>query len=274
MATVEISAKDVFKLRKQTGAGMMDCKKALQESNGDFDAAIDFLRKKGQKLANKRADREASEGYALAKVSGQKGYLVALNCETDFVAKNEDFGKLVESFLNVAIDSGASNLEELLAAPIGGITVAEKVIEQTGVIGEKLDLSYYEVVEGQTVFGYNHPGNQIATLISLNQEVDEIYAKDCAMQTAAMAPVAIDESGVSKDTIEKEIEIAKDLLRQEGKPENMVDQIAQGKLKKFFKENTLLNQAFIKDNKKSIKQYLAEVSSELTVVAMKRFSMK
>jgi elongation factor Ts len=274
MATVEISAKDVFKLRKQTGAGMMDCKKALQESDGDFDAAIDFLRKKGQKLANKRADREASEGYALAKVSGKKGYLVVLNCETDFVAKNADFGKLVESFLDVAIESGASSLEELLSASIDGITVSEKVTEQTGVIGEKLELSYYEVVEGETVFGYNHPGNQIATLIGLNQEVDEIYAKDCAMQTAAMAPVAIDESGVSKEIIEKEIEIAKDLLRQEGKPEKMVDQIAQGKLKKFFKENTLLNQAFIKDNKKSIKQYLGEASNDLTVVAMKRFSMK
>ena len=274
MATVEISAKDVFKLRKQTGAGMMDCKKALQESDGDFDAAIDFLRKKGQKLANKRADREASEGYALAKVSGKKGYLLVLNCETDFVAKNQDFGKLVESFIDVAIESGASNLQELLEVSIDGITVAEKVTEQTGVIGEKLDLSYYEVIEGETVYGYNHPGNQIATLIGLNEEVDEIYAKDCAMQTAAMAPVGIDEDGVSKETIDKEIEIAKDLLRQEGKPENMVDQIAQGKLKKFFKENTLLNQAFIKDNKKSIKQYLSESSKDLTVVAMKRFSMK
>lgn len=274
MATAEISAKDVFKLRKQTGAGMMDCKKALQESDGDFDAAIDYLRKKGQKLANKRADREASEGYALAKVSGNKGYLLVLNCETDFVAKNEDFGKLVESFLNVAIESGASNLQDLLAASIDGISVAEKVTEQTGVIGEKLELSYFEVVEGATVYGYNHPGNQIATLIALNEDVDEIYAKDCAMQAAAMAPVAIDESGVSQEAIEKELEIAKELLRQEGKPENMVDQIAQGKLKKFFKENTLLNQAFIKDNKKSIKQYLGEASKDLTVVAMKRFSMK
>lgn len=274
MATAEISAKDVFKLRKQTGAGMMDCKKALQESDGDFDAAIDYLRKKGQKLANKRADREASEGYALAKVSGNKGYLLVLNCETDFVAKNEDFGKLVESFLNVAIESGAANLEELLAASIDGITVAEKVTEQTGVIGEKLDLSYFETVEGATVYGYNHPGNQIATLIALNEEADEIYAKDCAMQAAAMAPVAINEEGVSQETIEKEIEIAKDLLRQEGKPENMVDQIAQGKLKKFFKENTLLNQAFIKDNKKSIQQYLKEASATLTVTDMKRFSMK
>ncbi len=274
MATAEISAKDVFKLRKQTGAGMMDCKKALQESDGDFDAAIDYLRKKGQKLANKRADREASEGYALAKVSGNKGYLLVLNCETDFVAKNEDFGKLVESFLNVAIESGAANLEELLAASIDGITVAEKVTEQTGVIGEKLDLSYFEIVEGATVYGYNHPGNQIATLIALNEEVDEVYAKDCAMQAAAMAPVAINEEGVSQETIEKEIEIAKDLLIQEGKPENMVDQIAQGKLKKFFKENTLLNQAFIKDNKKSIQQYLKEASATLTVTDMKRFSMK
>jgi elongation factor Ts len=274
MATAEISAKEVFKLRKQTGAGMMDCKKALIESDGDFDAAIDYLRKKGQKLANKRADREASEGYALAKVSGKRGYLLVLNCETDFVAKNEDFGKLVNSFIEVAISNKSNNLEELLASSIDGLTVAEKVIEQTGVIGEKLDLSYFEVVEGETVYGYNHPGNQIATLIGLNEKVDEVYAKDCAMQTAAMAPVAIDEEGVSQDIIEKEIEIAKDLLRQEGKPEKMIDQIAQGKLKKFFKENTLLNQAFIKDNKKSIKQYLSEASKDLTVVSMKRFSMK
>ncbi len=274
MATAEISAKDVFKLRKQTGAGMMDCKKALQESDGDFDAAIDYLRKKGQKLANKRADREASEGFALAKVSGDKGYLLVLNCETDFVAKNEDFGKLVESFLNVAVENDCANLEELLACQIDGITVADKVTEQTGVIGEKLEISYYETVQGGTVYGYNHPGNQIATLIALNLEVDELYAKDCAMQAAAMAPIAIDEDGVSQEAIEKELEIAKELLRQEGKPENMVDQIAQGKLKKFFKENTLLNQAFIKDNKKSIKQYLSEASKDLTVIGMKRFSMK
>lgn len=274
MATAEISAKDVFKLRKQTGAGMMDCKKALIESDGDFDAAIDYLRKKGQKLANKRADREASEGFALAKVSGNKAYLAVLNCETDFVAKNEDFGKLVESFVDVAIAKDCKTLEELLAADIDGITVAEKVVEQTGVIGEKLDLSYFEIVEGETVYGYNHPGNQVATVIALNQSVDEIYAKDCAMQAAAMAPVAIDEDGVSTEIIEKELEIAKDLLRQEGKPEQMVDQIAQGKLKKFFKESTLLNQAFIKDNKKSIKQYLAEGGEGLTVVGMKRYSMK
>lgn len=274
MATAEISAKDVFKLRKQTGAGMMDCKKALIESDGDFDAAIDYLRKKGQKLANKRADRDAAEGFALAKVSGKKGYLLALNCETDFVAKNDDFGKLVESFIDVAIANDSKNLEELLAASIDGMTIAEKIIEQTGVIGEKLDLSYYEVAEGETVYGYNHPGNQIATLVGLSEEVDEVYAKDCAMQTAAMAPVAIDEDGVSQEIIEKEIEIAKDLLRQEGKPEKMIDQIAQGKLKKFFKENTLLNQMFIKDNKKSIKQYLGEASKDLTIVSMKRFSMK
>ena len=274
MATAEISAKEVFKLRKQTGAGMMDCKKALIESDGDFDAAIDYLRKKGQKLANKRADREASEGYALAKVSGKKGYLLVLNCETDFVAKNEDFGKLVESFIDVAIANDSKSLEDLLASSIDGITVAEKVIEQTGVIGEKLDLSFYEVAEGETIFGYNHPGNQIATLVGLSEEVDELYAKDCAMQVAAMAPVAIDEEGVSQETIDKEIEIAKDLLRQEGKPEKMIDQIAQGKLKKFFKENTLLNQMFIKDNKKSIKQHLSEASKDLTIVSMKRFSMK
>jgi elongation factor Ts len=273
MATAEISAKEVFKLRKQTGAGMMDCKKALIESNGDFDSAIDFLRKKGQKLANKRADRDAAEGFALAKVSGNKAYLTVLNCETDFVAKNEDFGKLVESFADVAIANNLTTLEELLSASVDSITVAEKVIEQTGVIGEKLEISYFAVVEGETVYGYNHPGNQIATIVALNQKVDEVYAKDCAMQAAAMNPIALDSKDVPQDVINKEIEIAKELLIQEGKPENMVEKIAQGKLQKFFKESTLLNQAFIKDNKKSIKQYLSEGSADLTIVDFKRYSL-
>lgn len=273
MATAEISAKDVFKLRKQTGAGMMDCKKALIEADGDFEAATDYLRKKGQKLASKRADREASEGFALAKVVGNKAYLLVLNCETDFVAKNEDFGKLTESFLNVAIENNLTVLADVLSADINGLSIADKVIEQTGVIGEKLEISYFEVVEGETVYGYNHPGNRIATIVALNKSVDAEYAKDCAMQIAAMNPVAIDKDDVDEAIVAKEIEIAKELLIQEGKPADMVDKIALGKLNKFFKENTLINQAFIKDSKKSVKQYLSEGDADLTVTAFKRYSL-
>ncbi|MBK20757.1 MAG: elongation factor Ts, partial [Flavobacteriales bacterium] len=232
------------------------------------------LRVKGISKASKKMSRDAREGVVVVSGDDSKKSVIEVNCETDFVAKNADFGKLVDSLIDVAIENDSKNLEELLSATIDGITVSEKIVEQTGVIGEKLELSYYEVVEGETVYGYNHPGNQIATLIGLSEEVDEIYAKDCAMQAAAMAPVAINEEGVSQEIIDKEIEIAKELLRQEGKPEKMIDQIAQGKLKKFFKESTLLNQAFIKDNKKSIKQYLSEASKDLTVVSMKRFSMK
>lgn len=273
MATAQISAADVFKLRKQTGAGMMDCKKALAEADGDFEAATDILRKQGQKLASKRADREASEGFALAKVSGNKAYLGVLNCETDFVAKNEDFGKLIESFVNVAIENNITTKADLLAAKIGGLTIADKIIEQTGVIGEKLDLSYFEVVEGGTVYGYNHPGNKVASIVALSAAVNEEYAKDVAMQIAAMAPVAIDKDDVPAEIVAKELEIAKELLLQEGKPADMVDKIAQGKLTKFFKESTLLNQSFIKDSKKSIKQYLSEGEAGLTVTAFKRYSL-
>tara|TARA_B110000211_G_C14062473_1_gene546202 strand:+ start:1186 stop:2010 length:825 start_codon:yes stop_codon:yes gene_type:complete len=273
MATAEVSAKDVFKLRKQTGAGMMDCKKALIEADGDFEAATDYLRKKGQKLASKRADRDATEGFALAKVVGKKAYILVLNCETDFVAKNEDFGKLTESFLDIAIKNNLTALADVLAADINGLTIADKVIEQTGVIGEKLEISYFEVVEGETVYGYNHPGNRIATIIALNKAVDAEYAKDCAMQVAAMNPVAIDKDDVDEAIVAKEIEIAKELLLQEGKPAEMVDKIAMGKLNKFFKENTLINQAFIKDSKKSVKQYLSEADADLTVTAFKRYSL-
>ena len=273
MATIEISAADVFKLRKQTGAGMMDCKKALAEANGDFEQAIDVLRKQGQKLASKRADRDASEGFVLGYVNGSKASILVLNCETDFVAKNEDFGKLVNKFKDAAIASGATNLQELLAADVEGITAAEKVSEQTGVVGEKLDLSYFESVEGAKVYAYNHPGNRVVAVVAFNKETSNDIAKDVAMQIAAMNPVALSKEECSQEIIEKELEIAKDLLRQEGKPEEMIDKIAQGKLSKFFKESTLLEQSFIKDGKKSVKQYLSESDKELTVVAFKRYAL-
>jgi len=274
MATAQISAAEVFKLRKQTGAGMMDCKKALAEADGDFDTAIDILRKQGQKLANKRADRDASEGYAYGITSNGKGYITVLNCETDFVSKNESFSALTQKFAQIGIDNNLTKLEDLLAAKFDDkITVADKVIEQTGVIGEKLELSTYQVIEGEMVYAYNHPGNQIVALVALNKEVSEEVAKNVAMQIAAMNPVSLSKEDCSSEIIEKELEIAKDLLRQEGKPEEMIDKIAVGKLNKFFKDNTLLNQDFIKDNKKSVQDYLTEQEKGLTVTAFKRFSM-
>lgn len=273
MATMEVSAKDVFKLRKQTGAGMMDCKKALVEANGDFEAATDILRKTGQKLANKRADREATEGFVLGYSGAGNASILVLNCETDFVAKNEDFSKLVSRFAETATASNATSLEALKAATIDGITVDEKIVEQTGVIGEKLDLSYFESVQGEKVFAYNHPGNRIASIVAFNKDTTDDIAKDVAMQIAAMNPVALSKEDCPQEVIEKELEIAKDLLKQEGKPEAMIEKIAQGKLGKFFKDNTLLNQGFIKDSKKSIQQYLSESDKELTVVAFKRYAL-
>ena len=273
MATMEISAKDVFKLRKQTGAGMMDCKKALIEAEGDFEKATDVLRKTGQKLANKRADRDATEGYVLGFTNGDDASIVVLNCETDFVAKNDDFAKLVNKFTETAVSSKATSLEELKTQSIDGITVGEKVIEQTGIVGEKLDLSYFESVSGAKVITYNHPGNRIASVVAFNKDTTDEIAKDVAMQVAAMNPVALNKEDCPQEVIDKELEIAIDLLKQEGKPEAMIEKIAQGKLNKFFKENTLLNQGFIKDSKKSIQQYLSESDKELTVVAFKRYAL-
>lgn len=270
---MEISAKDVFKLRKQTGAGMMDCKKALIEAEGDFAKAIDVLRKTGQKLANKRADRDATEGYVLGFTNNDKASIVVLNCETDFVAKNDDFGVLVRKFADVAASSNAATLAELKTQSIDGMSLAEKVIEQTGVVGEKLDLSYFESVTGAKVIVYNHPGNRIASVVAFNKDTTDEIAKDVAMQVAAMNPVALNKEDCPQEVIDKELEIAKDLLKQEGKPDAMIEKIAIGKLNKFFKENTLLNQGFIKDAKKSIQQYLSESDKELTVVAFKRYAL-
>jgi elongation factor Ts len=275
MATVEISAKDVMKLRTQTGAGMMDCKKALAEADGNFENAIDILRKQGQKLANKRADRDATEGFVLAKSStdAKKAFILVLNCETDFVAKNESFGKLVERFADIAMAAGVTTLQEVLALPVDGVTIGEKVIEQVGVIGEKLEISYFEVVEGAQVYSYNHPGNRTAAILAVNDVVEVEVVKNVAMQIAAMNPVSIDKADCPQSVIEKEIEIAKDLLRQEGKAEEMIDKIAQGKLVRFFKDSTLLNQDFIKDNKSTVAQYLNQSKAGLTVTAFKRYSL-
>ena len=271
----QISASDVGKLRKQTGSGMMDCKKALIEANGDFDIAVDILRKKGQKVAAKRADRQATEGVVIAKnnTSNTKAIIISLNCETDFVAKNEDFIKIANNILDKAIDNDLSSSEELNDIVLDdSMTVAEKVLEQTGVIGEKIEVSS-QIVESAQVSSYVHAGNRLATIVGFNNTTDSQVARDIAMQVAAMNPIAIDRDGVEQETIDRELEIAKDLARQEGKPEQILEKIALGRLNKFFKENTLLNQSFIKDGKKSVAQYLKEHDSELTVTSFKRVGL-
>ena len=269
----KISAADVNNLRKQTGAGMMDCKNALVEANGDFDLAVDVLRKKGQKVADKRADREASEGVVLSASSGDFGALIALNCETDFVAKNDGFVALAQSFLDAAMSEKPADLDALKSCSVSGMTIADKIVEQTGVIGEKLDLSSYEVINASQVAAYIHGGNRLATLVGLNGVVDVQVGKDVAMQVAAMSPVAVDKDSVSQEVIEKELEVAKDLARQEGKPEEMLEKIANGRLNKFFKENTLLNQEFIKQSKTSVAQYLGKHEKDLTVTEFKRVGL-
>jgi len=272
-----INAADVAKLRRVTLAGMMDCKKALEEADGNFDKAIEIIRKKGQAIANKRADREATEGAVLSKVSsdGKFGAIIVLNSETDFVAKNSDFLSLAYSILDVAIARKPANLEELKSLPLdGGIKIADKVIEYIGVIGEKLDLSYFEKIEAPHVQAYIHPGNKLATLVGFTKSEIEIQVyKDVAMQIAAMNPVAVDKDLVPESVIAQEIEIGKEQARRDGKPEDMLEKIAQGKLSKFFKESTLLNQDFVKDNKMTIRQYLQSVNKELTVTEFKRYSL-
>ncbi|MCB0760122.1 MAG: elongation factor Ts [Flavobacteriales bacterium] len=273
---MNITAADVNKLRQQTGAGMMDCKQALQEANGNFEEAIDILRKKGQKVAAKRSDREASEGLVLAKVSdaGDRAALIMLNCETDFVAKNEDFGKVASTILDIALNSAPADLEGLKQLPFGnGLTIAEKITEEIGKIGEKIELSTYEVVLAGKVIAYNHPGNKLASVVGFTKATSDDIAKDVAMQVAAMAPVAVDEAGVPADVLSKELEIGKELAIQEGKPADMAEKIAQGRLKKFIKESTLLSQPFIKDNKLTIADYLKSSDNDLSVTEFKRAAL-
>ena len=271
----KITAADVNNLRKTTGAGMMDCKNALVEADGDFDKAIEILRKKGQKVAAKRADRESSEGAVIAYVNNEnnKGVIISLNCETDFVAKNDDFVALAKSLAETAVNYDSK--EDFLNAEFNGLTVSEKLIEQTGVIGEKIEIGAFERVSGEFVGSYIHAGNKIATLtvLSANVEGAEVVAKDVAMQAAAMSPIALNEDAVDASIIEKEIEIAKDQLRQEGKPEAMLDNIAKGKIKRFFKDNTLVNQDFIKDSKISVAQYVKSLGDTVTVTDFKRVAL-
>ena len=272
---VKVTAADVNNLRKTTGAGMMDCKNALVEAEGDFDKAIEILRKKGQKVAAKRADRDSSEGAAIAKVNADntEGVVISLNCETDFVAKNESFVTLANDLADLALHQ--NNKEDFLAADYNGMTVQEKLIEQTGVIGEKIEIGGFRKLSAPFVGSYIHAGNKIATLVGLSEAVEgaAVVAKDVAMQAAAMNPVALNEEGVNQTVIDKEIEIAKDQLRQEGKPEAMLDNIAKGKLKRFFKDNTLVNQDFIKDSKLSVAEYVKSVDANLKVTAFERVAL-
>ena len=329
---VKVTAAEVNKLRKTTGAGMMDCKKALVESNGDFDAAIEILRKKGQKVAAKRADRESSEGVAIAIANEENssGVGIVLACETDFVGKNEDFislahkiasaglncktkeellkydidgmtieEKLIEQtgvigekiqindfsridadFVDLAHKIANNGLkcntkEELLKSNLGDMSVEEKLIEQTGLIGEKIQINDFSKIDAAFVGTYIHAGNKISSLVGFSEKCEniEVAAKDISMQIAAMNPIALDEDSVDSEVIEKEIEIAKDQLRAEGKPEEMLDKIAQGKLKRFFKDNTLIHQAFIKDSKQSVSQYLSSFSSETKITSYSRVAI-
>ncbi len=274
---MKITAQQVNELRKRTGAGMMDCKKALVETEGDMEKAIDVLRKKGQKVAAKRADRDAAEGVVLSKASDDKKYAAAvmINCETDFVAKNADFITYVQSIIDLAVANKAANIDALKALSLTERTVEESIMDQTGVIGEKIQLGRFDVVEGESTYAYIHPGNRIATIAAFNKAGVVLIdaGKDVVMQIAAMDPVALDKDNVSDEMVKREIEIGMDQARQEGKPEAMLEKIAMGKLNKFYKENTLLNQAFIKDSKKNVSQYLQDVEDGLTVIDFKRLAL-
>lgn len=273
-----ITAQDVNKLRQMTGAGMMDCKKALTEAEGDFEKAVDILRKKGQKVSASRADRETKEGVVVTRLSNNhaKGTLLSLTCETDFVAKNEEFGSFANTLIDLAVANGCTTSEQVLALPLGNITVAEKIVEMTGKIGEKIEISHFEVISADQVVSYIHSNGKLGVLVGLvstsGKNVEEV-GKDVAMQIAAMNPVAVDKDGVDTSLIEREIEIGKEQARAEGKPEDMLEKIALGKLQKFYKESTLLSQQFVKDNSKTIAQYLDGVSKGLTVNTFKRISI-
>jgi len=273
---MEISAADVMKLRKATGAGMMDCKSALAEAEGDFSRATDIIREKGKLVASKRADRAANEGVSLAKVNESKksGALLVLNCETDFVAKNEAFVAFAERILDAAIANNTTDLDGVKALVLDGRTVENLIIEQTGVIGEKLDLPYFAKLDAETVVAYIHPGNKLSTLVGFNKaDVEVQVTKDIAMQVAAMNPVAVDKKDVPAETVAKELEIAKEKFRMEGKPEAMLDKISQGALEKFFKDSTLLNQAFIKESKETVAEFLKGVDKGLTVTGFNRYNL-
>lgn len=278
MSNVTISAADVNKLRQQTGAGMMDCRKALMESDGDFEKAIDYLRKKGQKVAANRSDRDAKEGVAIAKASpdNKYGIVIQLSSETDFVSKNAEFIEFAQKIADIALETKATNVEELKAASMEGATVAEKLLEMVAKIGEKIDVVRFEQVSGDAVVAYIHAGYRIGVLVGMNKAANDgviAAGRDVAMQIAAMNPLAVDVDSIAAETIEREKAIAVEQVMAEGKPADMAEKIAAGKLNKFFKENTLLQQAFVKDNGKSVIDYLTSVENGLTVTTFKRVAI-
>lgn len=269
-----VTMADISHLRKMSGAGMMDCKKALEEAGNDFDKAMEIIRKKGQAVAAKRSDREASEGCVLAAENAGFAAVVALKCETDFVAKNEQFVALTQDILNVAMSVKPETVEALLASPLAdGRAIQEHITDRVGVTGEKMELGFYQFVNGASSVSYIHPGNKLATIVAFNEAVDHTVARDVAMQVAAMNPVAVRAEEVPQNVIDTEMEIARDKARQSGKPENLLDRIAQGALQKYYKENTLLQQEFIKDSKISIEEYLRQQSKTLTILAFSRVTL-
>ncbi len=268
-----VTMADIQRLRKMTGAGMMDCKNALTETENDFDKAMEIIRKKGQAVAAKRSDRDASEGCVIAKSNGEFAAVIALKCETDFVAKNEDFVKLTNDILDAAMAAKCQTLDEIKALPFGNGTVQDAVTDRSGITGEKMELDGYGVAEGAMASFYIHPGNRLATVASFNMAVAPEVGREVAMQIAAMNPVAVDEAGVPAKMLETEMQIAADKAREEGKPENMIERIAQGRVAKFYKEMCLLNQEYVKDPKLTIAQFLKNADKDLTVVSFKRFTL-
>ena len=270
-----VTIEDIKKLRAMTGAGLGDCKKALAEANDDMEAAIEIIRKKGQAVAAKRSDREASEGCVLCKAENGFGAIIALKCETDFVAKNADFVKLTQDILDLAVANKCKTLDEVKALPMGNGTVADAVTDRSGITGEKMELDGYLTIESDNISCYNHQNkNMLCTMVALNKAVDSQYGHAVAMQVAAMNPISLDEKDVPEQLRKQEFEIAADKAREEGKPENMIERIAEGRMKKFYKEQCLLFQEFIQDSKLSVADYLKQADKDCTVVAFKRFTLR
>lgn len=278
----QITAADVNKLRQQTGAGMMDCRKALIESDGDFEKAIDYLRKKGAKIAAQRSDREAREGVVMARTSsdGTRGILILLSCETDFVAKNQEFIQFAETIAHAALQHHVKQLEELLQLQVDGSTLQNRILDQMAKIGEKIELTRFERIDAPGVVAYTHAGNRIGVLIGLNQALNpaiEQAGRDVAMQVAAMNPIAVDRDQVPEEILQREKDIVWEQMKQDpkmqGKPENILAKIAEGKLEAFFKENTLLSQSFVKNHEQTVAQFLASVHPDLRVIGFKRVAL-
>lgn len=275
---MSISAADVNKLRQMTGAGLMDCKKALAETGGDFEAAIDFLRKKGAKISANRADRQASEGAVIAMTSqdGKTGIIIKLTCETDFVGKNENFVAFANEIASAALINQPATLEDLKNIEISGGTISARLLDEVAKIGEKIDVVSYELMKGDNIVGYIHGANRLGVLVELNMapsEANIAAGKDVAMQIAAMNPVAVDKGDVDTSVVEREMEIGREQARAEGKPEAILDKIAQGKLEKFYKDSTLLNQEFVKDGSKTVAKMLNDVQNGLTVKSFRRIQL-